>query len=59
MQASHMKQSAEDAELKLPGNKQSLYSGIKNIVKSSSGKEVSRLAKQSVSRSVTVPVSAA
>lgn len=33
-----MKQCAEDMELKLQGNKQSVvYSGIKNIVKTSSG----------------------
>ena len=41
MKVSHMKQCAEDMELKLQGNKQSLvYSGIKNIVKTSSGKEI-------------------
>lgn len=35
-----MKQCVEDVELKLQGNKQSVvYSGIKNIVKSSSGKQ--------------------
>lgn len=35
-----MKQCAEDMELKLQGNKQSVvYSGIKNIVKTSSGKK--------------------
>ena len=34
-----MKQCAEDIELKLQGNKQSVvYSGIKNIVKTTSGK---------------------
>lgn len=34
-----MKQCAEDMELKLQGNKQStVYSGIKNIIKTSSGK---------------------
>ena len=39
-----MKQCAEDMELKLQGNKQTLvYSGIKNIVKSSSGKKVTHL----------------
>lgn len=36
-----MKQCAEDMELKLQGNKQSVvYSGIKNIVKTSSGKKL-------------------
>lgn len=36
----HMKQCAEDMELKLQGNKQSVvYSGIKNIVKTSSGEK--------------------
>lgn len=35
-----MKQCAEDMELKLQGNKQSVvYSGIKNIVKTSTGKK--------------------
>lgn len=39
-----MKQCAEDMELKLQGNKQSLvYSGIKNIVKTSSGKSLASL----------------
>lgn len=33
-----MKQCADDAELKLQGNKEAVvYSGIKNIVKTSSG----------------------
>lgn len=36
-----MKQCAEDMELKLQGNKQSVvYSGIKNIVKTTSGKKL-------------------
>ncbi|XP_028297965.1 GATOR2 complex protein MIOS [Gouania willdenowi] len=40
---SHMKLCAEDLELKIQGNKQSLvYSGIKNIVKTSSGATESR-----------------
>ena len=38
MQASHMKQCTENPDLKLQGNKQALvYSGIKDIVKVSSG----------------------
>lgn len=44
MQVSHMKQCAEDMELKLQGNVQSVvYSGIKNIVKTTSGKTNNQL----------------
>ncbi|CAL8337121.1 unnamed protein product [Gadus morhua 'NCC'] len=43
MQASHMKQCTENPDLKLQGNKQALvYSGIKDIVKVSSGTAESR-----------------
>ena len=41
MQVSLMKQYTEDVEQKQQGSKQALvYSGIKNIVKSSSGKQL-------------------
>ncbi|XP_074540448.1 GATOR2 complex protein MIOS [Halichoeres trimaculatus] len=52
----YMKQCAEDMELKLQGNKQStVYSGIKNIIKTSSGTTESRRCWSGSDRQTDVP----